>query len=175
MATAVVAMWESIEWYFRKHPSRAKVAKKMLQLGLSIRGERIYCGDVEVGDTAVARAVRVDRRVVKSTVKMINNDPKLSEVFSLLRPTPNWSRAATKLGWYTLRVVPEDPTIPGILAGVTHILAHVDINIRWAIAEDPEDVENPKIFIVVESSIPKHVLNKIKRVSGVKNVIVRPR
>ncbi|RLG72856.1 MAG: regulator [Methanobacteriota archaeon] len=168
-----MAMWESIEEYFLRHPSRSRVAKKMVQLGLCTRGERIYCGDVEVCDTAVARAVRVDRRVVRNTIKMINREPKLSEFFSLLTPTPNWARAATKLGWHTLQVVPEDPTIPGTLAGVTHILAHVGINIRWIIAEDPEDVENPKIFIVTDARIPKHVLNKIKRVSGVKRARTR--
>jgi predicted regulator of amino acid metabolism with ACT domain len=64
-------MWDKIANYFEKYPSQAKVARYLLKYGLRIERDQVFCGDVQIADSALARAAGVDRRVVKSTVETI--------------------------------------------------------------------------------------------------------
>ena len=62
-------MWNKIKHKFEKYPARMNVARKIVKLGLRVdTNGKIYCEDVEISDVALARAVNVDRRSIKSTV-----------------------------------------------------------------------------------------------------------
>ena len=47
-------MWKQIANYFGRYPSQAKVAKLLLENGMRVSEGRIYCGEVEVADVALA-------------------------------------------------------------------------------------------------------------------------
>ncbi|HTX60708.1 MAG TPA: amino acid-binding protein, partial [Methanobacterium sp.] len=65
-------MWDRVKHKFEKFPARMSVARKIVELGLSVgENEKIYCGDVEISDVALARAAGVDRRTIKATINVI--------------------------------------------------------------------------------------------------------
>jgi predicted regulator of amino acid metabolism with ACT domain len=80
-------MWYSLSKYFGRYPSQGKVARLLMTNGLRVKEGRIYCGEVEIGDVAVARAINVDRRIVRAAVETIERTEELKGVFSALRPT----------------------------------------------------------------------------------------
>ena len=49
----------------------------MLEYGLSIKDDHLYCGQIELSDTKVARAIHVDRRAVKATIATIKEREKI--------------------------------------------------------------------------------------------------
>jgi len=50
-------MWDRIKHKFEKFPARMSVARKIVELGLCVgENNKIYCGDVEISDVALARA-----------------------------------------------------------------------------------------------------------------------
>ena len=68
---------------FEKYPARMDVARKIVEYGLRV-GEKgkIYCGDIEISDVAIARATKVDRRSIKATVDIILEDEQLAKIFN---------------------------------------------------------------------------------------------
>ncbi|MGZ7068884.1 MAG: amino acid-binding protein, partial [Methanobacterium sp.] len=76
-------MWDRIKHNFEKFPARMGVARKIVELGLRV-GEngKIYCGNVEISDVALARGAGVDRRSIKATVEVIMADQELATIFS---------------------------------------------------------------------------------------------
>ena len=71
----MIKMWEKINEKFKKYPARMKVAEKMIELGLSLNNDgKIYCGNLKISDKALAIAADVDRRAIKSTIEIIQND-----------------------------------------------------------------------------------------------------
>ena len=80
-------MWEKINEKFKKYPARMKVAEKMIELGLSLNNDgKIYCGNLKISDKALAIAADVDRRAIKSTIEIIQNDEDLFNIFSNVLP-----------------------------------------------------------------------------------------
>ena len=80
-------MWERINEKFKKYPARIRVAEKMIELGLSISEDsKIYCGNLKISDKALATAAEVDRRAIKSTIEIIQEDPELNNLFSNIIP-----------------------------------------------------------------------------------------
>ena len=76
-------MWEIIHEKFKKYPARIRVAEKMIELGLSVHEDgKIYCGNLKISDKALATAANVDRRAIKSTIKVINEDSELFDLFN---------------------------------------------------------------------------------------------
>ena len=165
-------MWDRIANYFEKYPSQAKVARYLLRYGLRIDKDHVYCGDVQVADSSLARAAGVDRRVVKSTIDTIRGDPTLHKFFSQLLPTNHLKNAASAMGWSAIEIVPMSAHEPGILAGVAEILSRAGISIRQAIVDDPMTSEEPRLFIVTESMVPSEVIPLIRQARGVKGVTI---
>ena len=64
-------MWSNIRKYLEGHPERLKVARVLVENGLSVRDGRIYLNEIEVPPVRVARAAGVDRRTVKETLTVI--------------------------------------------------------------------------------------------------------
>ena len=165
-------MWDKIANYFEKYPSQAKVARYLLRYGLRIDRDHVYCGDVQIADSSLARAAGVDRRVVKSTIDTIKGDPTLHKFFSQLLPTNHLKNAASAMGWSAIEIVPVSAHEPGILSGVADILSRAGISIRQAIVDDPMTSEEPRLFIVTESMVPSEIIPLIRQAKGVKGVTI---
>lgn len=165
-------MWRQFAKYFNKYPKRKKLAQKMLEHGLKVKDEKIYCGEIELSDSKLSRAFGIDRRIIMSTIATINENEDLKKVFSNLNPTCHLKDVAPEMGWGVIEIIPEDPSMPGILADVATIIADNNISIRQTIVDDFELSEEPRLFIVTEKQIPGEIIPKIRQVKGVKAVVV---
>ena len=61
-------MWARFRTHFKGFPAQEKVAQIMVLYGLRVHEGHVFCGDIKVSDTAMARATGVDRRVGTATV-----------------------------------------------------------------------------------------------------------
>lgn len=165
-------MWRTIAKYFNRYPKRKKLAQKLLEYGLKVSHDKIYCGEIELSDSKIARAFNVDRRIITSTIKTISNKKDLQKVFSQLRPTCHLKDVAPDMNLGVIEIIPEDPSMPGILADVAKVVADAKISIRQAIVDDFEFSEEPRLFIVTEKQVPGILIPNIRKISGVKAVII---
>jgi predicted regulator of amino acid metabolism with ACT domain len=164
-------MWEQIEKHFKKYPGQEKVAKTLINLGLSIKDSRIYCRDIEMADTALARALKVDRRTVSSTIETIASDAKLAEIFKRLEPTCTLKNVASVMGWDVLEIILSDTKKPGLLGKIASEIGKWGVNIRQAIGEDPQWSEG-KLYIITETRIPGDAILAIRNIDGVENITI---
>jgi len=96
----------------------------------------------------------------------------LKKIFSGLKPTCHLKDVAPQMKWGVIEIIPEDPSAPGILADVATIIADNKISVRQAIVDDFELSEEPRLFIVTEKQVPGILIPKIRKVDGVKAVVV---
>ena len=165
-------MWARFRPYFKGFPAQEKVAQLMVVYGLRVHEGSVYAGDIRLSDTAMARAAGVDRRVVTATVETIDKNDELKGFFDKLRPVCHLREIAPLMGWGAIEIVPTNAAKPGILAGVTTIIAQAGISVRQVIMDDPEIVDDPHGFIVTEAPVPERLLPLIKQVDGVKSVVL---
>lgn len=165
-------MWRQFAKYFNKYPKRKKLAQKMLEYGLKVKDEKIYCGEIELSDSKLSRAFDIDRRIIMSTITTINKNEDLKKIFSNLNPTCRLKDVAPKMNWGVIEIIPTDASMPGIISDVATIIADNKISIRQAIVDDFELSEEPRLFIVTEKQIPGSLLSKIRSAKGVKAVVV---
>ncbi|MFW6119959.1 MAG: regulator [Petrotogales bacterium] len=165
-------MWRKIVRYFNKYPKRRKLAQKLLKYGLKVRDNKIYCGEIELSDSKIARAFDIDRRIINNTIQTITGQKDLKKVFSNLSPTSHLKDVAPEMKWGVIEIIPMDPSAPGILANVSTIIANDKISIRQAIVDDFELSEEPRLFIITEKQIPGRIIPRIREVNGVKAVVV---
>lgn len=166
-------MWDKIKHKFEKYPARMDVARKIIAYGLRV-GEKgkIYCGDIEINDVAIARATNVDRRSIKATVDTILEDSQLSKIFSNITPAgPLVKNIARDLGFGVVEIE-ADAGNPGIIASATNLIAGKMINIRQVHAGDPEFEENPCLTIITEKPVGGNLLNEFLKIKGVKKVSI---
>ena len=78
-------MWTNVKKHFEAHPERLKVARTLIENGLTARNSRIYLNEIEIPPVRVARAAGVDRRTVKETLNAIKSDRELREIFEGIR------------------------------------------------------------------------------------------
>ena len=147
-------MWGNIRRQFQRQVVRPEIVRKMIECGMRVSDdEKIYVDDVEIDYTAVARALDVDRRVVKSTAQQIRRNRYLFSLFSMTRPLgTSLVDVVSQLG-YTAIVIEADPKSPGVMAGVAEILSRHGMVVRQAVAEDPEMVPDAKMTMVVEGQL----------------------
>ena len=165
-------MWKLIEQHFDAYPTQEKIAQKMLAYGLRVHHNTIYCGDIALSASKIAKALNVDRRAVIATVHTITSNPDLLTIFSNLMPTCHLKEVAPHMHWGVIEIFPTDPSTPGILAEVATIIAQHHISIRQAIGDDFEFTEEPRLFIITEKQIPGTVIPKIRQAKGVKAVLI---
>lgn len=166
-------MWERIRTLFQRYPERLKIAEFILRNGLSIKGDRIWTNEIEVPILKIARVAGVDRRTITQTIRSINTDQQLRIIFSNLESAgPSLRAAAKQLGLGVLEITAEDPSLPGILANASRILATEGISIRQALVDDPELTPNPKLTLIGDRRIPGGVVPLILRVPGISKVSV---
>ena len=165
-------MWKRIVKYFNNYPKRRKIAQKMLEYGLKIKDNKIYCGEIELSDSKIARAFDVDRRAITATIDVILKESELNKIFSKLKPTCHLKDVAPNMKWGVIEIIPEDPSMAGIVADVATIIAQNNISIRQAIVDDFELSEEPRLFIVTEKQLPGALIPKIRKAKGVKAVLI---
>ncbi len=167
-------MWAQVRNQFARQKARLGVARRMIECGMRVGEDRkVYVGDVEVDYTALARAVGVDRRVVKQTVDQIAKDQRLSSLYSKLSPFgASLVGVASELG-YSVIVVGADPKATGIIATVTKVLADHRVVIRQALAEDEDMVPDAKLTLIVEGDLAGEVIGKLESLDLVNSITVR--
>jgi uncharacterized protein len=166
----LTAMWKDINVFFQQYPKQQIVAQKMLEYGLCIKEDNLYCGPIELSDSKVARALDIDRRAIKATIETIQRHPKLLKIFTQLKPTCHLRDMAREMGWDVLEIIPHNASQPGILAQIATIISEENISIRQAIVDDFEIREEPRLYVITETRIPSHIIPKIKDITSVKSV-----
>ena len=126
-----------------------------------------------IGHKAVARAAKVDRRVVRSTIKRIENTPELLALYSKLKSMLLLSEASPEIGCSSIEVVPTDATMPGIMAGIMDVLYRAGINVRQAVVSDPVDDKDSHLIIVTDGTLPGSVLSAVRSCRGVASIIIK--
>lgn len=166
-------MWGKIEEKFKKYPARMSVAEKMIELGLSLNDDgKIYCGNLKISDKALATAADVDRRAIKSTIEVIQNDDELFTLFNNIIPAGTLLKNIAKiinLGVIEIEVGSENQ---GILAETSDLITKNGINIRQAYAEDSEMQEYPLLTIITEGPINGDLINEFLKIKGVNRVSI---
>ena len=165
-------MWDLLTRYFQRFPAQSRVAQTLLVQGLSVRPDGVYSGDVAISDTALARACKVDRRIISATVDTIRREPELARFYARLTPTCHLKDAAPVMGWGVIEIIPSDAREPGILSHVATVLARRGISIRQAIVDDPDLVEEPRLYVITEQRVPGDAIEEIRTGHGVKGVTI---
>ena len=166
-------MWEKVNEKFSKYPARLRVAEKMIELGLCISEDgRVYCGNLKISDKALATAADVDRRAIKSTISVIQEDEELYNLFSNIIPAGTLLQNIAKnleLGVIEIEVGSESE---GILASTTNLISKKGISIRQAYAEDTELQQNPILTIITEKPVSGDLINEFLKIKGVTRVSI---
>jgi hypothetical protein len=161
-------MWRHISDRLKEYPGRQKVAKALVELGLSIRnGTTIYCGGIELSDVKIARYLGVDRRTVRETAELISSDPILQSVFERTRPAGPFLGDVAKFLGYSVIEIYADPHTVGILANAASLVSQENIAIRQAVADDPDLTPEPKLTLVVEKQPSGTSLQRLLKIPGV--------
>lgn len=161
-------MWKQISDRLKEYPAKLKVARALVELGLSVReGPKIYCGGIELSDVKIARYLDVDRRTVRDTAQLISSDPVLKSVFERLRPAGPFLADAAKFLGYSVIEIYADSNSVGIVAQAASLIAQENISIRQAVADDPDLTPEPKLTLVVEKEPSGQVLQRMLKIPGV--------
>jgi len=166
-------MWSDIIREFSDSPSQGRVARFLLENGFGVTADgRIACNDIEIPATHVARAIGTDRRVVDATARRILDAPSLREVFTNIRATPDLSQLTGPLGLSSITILPQDARERGIVNAAVGVVSGHNLTIRQIFVTDPELSEEPRLVIITEGEIPGEVIEAIRKLSQVKQVIL---
>lgn len=166
-------MWSAIAKRLEKYPQGLKVARVLVENGLCVKDGRIFCNNIEVSPTSVARVAKVDRRTVSNTIKTIQRDGELRIIFEGIRNAGHSLKEVAKhLNMGVVEITPVDARTPGILANSAALLASRNISIRQAIVDDPELSPEPKLTLLAEKQIPGDLLQEFLKIRGVAKVTI---
>ncbi|MBX5321562.1 MAG: amino acid-binding protein [Candidatus Bathyarchaeota archaeon] len=166
-------MWNTIKKHLENYPERLKVARILVENGLSIKNSKIYLNEIEIPVIRIARVAGVDKRTVNETIKTIKANRELRQIFEGLRSAGHSLKEIAKhLELGVVEITPVDARIPGILANSAMILAKNGLSIRQAIVDDPELSPEPKLTLIVEKKIPGELIPEFLKVKGVAKVSV---
>ncbi len=166
-------MWDTIKKHFQGHPERLKVARVLVENGLSIQNGKICLNQIEIPPVRIARVAEVDRRTVNETLNAVSANKELRTIFDEIRPAGASLREIAKhlnLGVVEITVV--DPKAHGILASSATILTKGGLGIRQAIVDDPELSPEPKLTLIVDKKIPGELIPELLKIEGVAKVSV---
>ncbi len=166
-------MWKKIQSQLEDYPERLKVARVLIENGLSAQNDKIYLNQIEIPPIRVARVAGVDRRTVNETLSSIHDNPELRMIFEEIRPAGHSLKEIAKhlnLGVVEITVV--NAKSPGILSSAATILNGAGLSIRQAIVDDPELSPEPKLTFIVERKIPGELIPELLKIPGVAKVSV---
>jgi predicted regulator of amino acid metabolism with ACT domain len=166
-------VWNTIKKHFEAHPERLRVARVLVENGLSTKEGKICLNQIEIPPVRIARVAGVDRRTVNETLNVIEANSELRMIFEEIRPAGHSLKEIAKhlnLGVVEITVV--DPKAHGILANSAMILTKGGLGIRQAIVDDPELSPEPKLTLIVDKKIPGELIPKLLKVEGVAKISV---
>jgi predicted regulator of amino acid metabolism with ACT domain len=166
-------MWAKLRPHFKGYPAQERVAQLMVNYGLRVKEATVCAGEIELTDSAIARAAGVDRRVVTATVATIRGNRLLREFFGKLWPVCHLGNVASLMGWGAIEILPTNASKPGILAGTSAIIAEAGIGVRQVVVDDPEIIEDPRALLITERPLPQRLIPKIRNLDGVRAVVIR--
>lgn len=166
-------MWNNIRKFLEGYPERLKVARVLVENGLSVRNGKVYLNEIEIPPVRIARVAEVDRRTVTQTLNSIKANLELRPIFEGIRSAGHSLKEIAKhLNLGVVEITPVDAKIPGILANSAMILAKNGLSIRQAIVDDPELSPEPKLTLIVEKEIPGELISKFLKVKGIAKISV---
>jgi len=166
-------MWSNIRKCLEEYPERLKVARVLVENGLSVRNGKIYLNEIEIPPVRVARVAGVDRRTVKETLNTIKTNRELRLIFEEIRSAGHSLKEIAKhLNLGVVEITPVDARMPGILANSAMILAKSGLSIRQAIVDDPGLSPEPKLTLIVEKKIPGELISEFLKVKGIAKISV---
>ena len=169
----MVFMWNQIKKRLQEYPERLRVARVLVENGLSAKDGKIYLNQIEIPPVRIARAAGVDRRTVNETLNTIKISRELRLIFEELRPAGHSLKEIAKpLNLGVVEITPDDAKTPGILAKSAMILSQANLSIRQAIVDDPELSPEPKLTLIVEKKIPGELIPKLLKVKGIAKIAV---
>jgi predicted regulator of amino acid metabolism with ACT domain len=166
-------MWNTIKKHFEEYPERLKVARVLVENGLTVKNQKIYLNQIEIPPIRIARVAAVDRRTVTETVNAIKGNRELRLLFEEIRPAGHSLKEIAKhLNLGVVEITPVDAKAHGILANSAMLLTNGGLSIRQAIVDDPELSPEPKLTLIVEKKIPGELISQLLKIEGVAKVSV---
>jgi predicted regulator of amino acid metabolism with ACT domain len=166
-------MWSNIQKCLEGYSERLKVARVLVENGLSVKNGEIYLNEIKIPPVRVARVAGVDRRTVNETLKAIKANRELRLIFESLRSAGHsLKEVARHLNLGVAEITPVNAKTPGILASSAMILTKSGLSIRQAIVDDPELSPEPKLTLIVERKIPGELISEFLKINGVAKVSV---
>jgi predicted regulator of amino acid metabolism with ACT domain len=166
-------MWNQIKTQLEQYPERLKVARVLIENGLSAKDDKIYLNQIEIPPVRIARVAGVDRRTVNETLKTIKENPELKMIFEEIRPAGHSLKEIAKhLNLGVLEITSVNARSPGILSNAAMLLNGAGLSIRQAIVDDPELSPEPKLTLIVEKKIPGELISELLKITGVAKVSV---
>lgn len=166
-------MWKTIKKHFEGYSERLKVARILVENGLTVENRKVYLNQIEIPPVRIARVAGVDRRTVNETLNAIQSDRELRLIFEEIRPSGHSLKEIAKhLNLGVVEITPVDAKSPGILANSAMLLTNSGLSIRQAIVDDPELSPDPKLTLIVEKKIPGELIIELLKITGVAKVSV---
>ena len=166
-------MWNKIKAQLEEYPERLKVARVLVENGLSVKNQKIYLNQIEIPPVRIARVAGVDRRTVIETLSIIRDNRELGIIFEGIRSAGHSLKEIAKhLNLGVIEITPVDARTHGILANSAMVLNKGGLSIRQAIVDDPELSPEPKLTFIVERKIPGELISELLTISGVAKVSV---
>jgi predicted regulator of amino acid metabolism with ACT domain len=166
-------MWNSLKKHFEEYPERLRVARVLVENGLSTKEGKVYLNQIEIPPVRIARVAGVDRRTVNETLKIIKSNRELRLIFEEMRSAGHSLKEIAKpLNLGVVEITPVDAKATGILAKTATTLARAGLSIRQAIVDDPELSPEPKLTLIVERKIPGKLISELLNIKGVAKVAV---
>jgi predicted regulator of amino acid metabolism with ACT domain len=166
-------MWNTIKKHFEGHPERLRIARVLVENGLSTKQGKIFLNQIEIPPVRIARVAGVDRRTVNETLNEIEANPELRMIFEEIRPAGHSLKEIAKhLNLGVVEITPVDAKMLGILANSAMVLTQGGLGIRQAIVDDPELSPEPKLTLIVDKKIPGEIIPALLKVKGVAKVSV---
>ncbi len=168
-----IKMWNKIRTQLQNYPERLKVARVLIENGLSAKGDKIYLNEIEIPPVRIARVAGVDRRTVNETLCTIHDNPELRMIFEEIRPAGHSLKEIAKhLNLGVVEITPTNAASHGILSNSATVLNNAGLSIRQAIVDDPELSPEPKLTFIVERKIPGELIPELLKIPGVAKVSV---
>ena len=110
-------MWNKIKTELDSYPERLKVARVLIENGLSAKDDKIYLNQIEIPPIRIARVAGVDRRTVNETLCTIHENPELRMIFEEIRPAGHSLKEIAKhLDLGVIEITPASAAIRSILS-----------------------------------------------------------
>ena len=107
-------MWNQIKSQLQEYPERLKVARVLIENGLSIKDDKICLNQIEIPPVRIARVAGVDRRTVTETVNTIQSNSELKMLFEEIRPAGHSLKEIAKhINLGVLEITPVNAKSPG--------------------------------------------------------------